>query len=377
MIIRHITLVGCYATICALPLCLLLAGKWSNNAELEFRKPIDHPALPWNDSSLRKSVGSDPGLMAESFHLYTKRWDDFFTKEFVFKKQLLRPYQMIRTSIFGVDPSPSIYIKGSNGWYFSGDWHTQTLSRGIGMDTLSSFQIEAIVNRHLQHKRFLDSMHIPYLVLVVPDKHPVYREFLPMKYAQHQGLREQVLGALKKKGIEVLDATDTLRHARLREPVYYKTDGHWTDAGAYQAYLMLMDRFKSYHLTGEPLQRKDFQISKEHKVFSHFYRSTGDSSGEWMVKWKLRNPRAILKSRSEHKWPGEILSTVNQFEHPDRSATLLLFGDSFSSPLVRMLKENFGRTIHCLQCSVDTGMIKKNKPDIVLFEVVQSNLESR
>ena len=96
-----------------------------------------------------------------------------------------------------------------------------------------------------------------------------------------------------------------------------------------------------------------------------------------MVKWKLRNPRAILKSRSEHKWPGEILSTVNQFEHPDRSGTLLLFGDSFSSPLVRMLKENFGRTIHCLQCSVDTGMIKKNKPDIVLFEVVQSNLESR
>jgi hypothetical protein len=96
-----------------------------------------------------------------------------------------------------------------------------------------------------------------------------------------------------------------------------------------------------------------------------------------MVKWKLRNPRARLKNRSDLKGPGEILSTVNQFEHPDHSATLLLFGDSFSSPLVRMLKENFGRTIHCLQCSVDTGLIKQYKPDIVLFEVVQSNLQSR
>lgn len=374
---RNLFLVALYAGMFALPLCLLILGRWPGNAEFENRSPLKRPDLPWKDSAFQKSPEAERVPFSVAFHQYTKAWDDYFTEEFVLKKQLLIPYRRMKTSWFGVDPAPLIYIHGLNGWYFTGEWFTRTLSRGIGLDTLSEQQISNIVKRHVENMRVMDSMHIRYVILVVPDKHPVYREFLPMQYAKHPGMREQVVGALRQAGIEVLDVTHDLREARSLEHMYYKTDGHWTDAGAYQAYLRLFNHIQLTYPILKPLERKDFKMKSEHKVFPHFKNSTGDSTGEEIVRWAIRKRGFQLVSRSTRMGPGAIQSTLSEYNHPVNDLSLILFGDSFSTPLVNMLRENFGRTIHCLQCSVDTTMILRQKPDIVVFEVVQSNLENR
>lgn len=366
-----------YAGFSILPLGLLLTGQWSGNAQIDNRVPVDRPSLPWKDSGFLASIQNQQEGPGYAWLTYTRQWDTYFTQEFVLKRHLLPPHRFMKSEIFGIDPAPKSYIKGSQGWFFSGEWYTHTLSRSIGLDTLSPNQVNAIVQRHLAAKRIMDSLQIRFIILVVPDKHPVYREFLPMKYAAHPGLREQVVNALMKEGIEVMDATEQLRIASINEQVYHKTDGHWTDAGAYQAYRMLINELKADHSTLEPLERHDFLIKRGHEVFPHFFKSTGDSSGEEVFSWKVNNPGFKLKARSELKRPGGIQTMLSQYEHPVNAISLMLFGDSFSRRLVNMLRENFGKTTHCLQCPVDTQMVIQQKPDIVVFEVVQSNLEYR
>jgi alginate O-acetyltransferase complex protein AlgJ len=360
-----------------MPLSLLLTGGWAGNAQIDNRMPVDRPKLPWKDSGFLASIQNLEAGPSHAWLTYTKQWDTYFTQEFVFKRYLLPPYRFMKSEIFDTDPAPKSYIKGSQGWFFSGEWYTHTLSRAIGLDTLSRNQVKTIVQRHVAAKRVMDSLHIRFVILVVPDKHPVYHEFLPMRYAAHPGLREQVVDALMKEGFEVLDATEQLRSVRSREQVFHKTDGHWTDAGAYRAYLMLLNKLEVYYPDLTPLKREDFLISGAHKVFPHFFKATGDSTGENVISWKHINPGFTLKTKSVRNWPGEMQSIITQFEHPVNSISLMLFGDSFSSQLVRMLRENFGQTTHCLQCPVDTDTIIRQKPDIVVFEVVQSNLEYR
>jgi len=375
--IRHAILVTIYAGLLILPLSLLLTGRWAGNAQLDNRMPTVRPKLPWKDSGFLASIQHHQQGPSYAWLTYTKKWDTYFTEEFVLKRYLLPPYRLIQRTVLGVDPAPKSYIKGAQDWYFSGEWYTHTLSRAIGLDTLSLNQVNAIVRRHMAAKRIMDSLHIRFVIMVVPDKHPVYREFLPMKYAAHPGLREQVINALMNEGIEVIDATDQLRSIRNNEQVYHKTDGHWTDAGAYQAYLMLIDKLRTDYPTLVPLKREDFLLKKAQKVFPHFYMSTGDSTGEDVISWKVKTPAFTQKAKSFRNRPGGIQSVISEFEHPVNSISLMLFGDSFSTPLIKMLRENFGETIHCLQCPVETELVVQQKPDIVVFEVVQSNLEYR
>lgn len=99
------------------------------------------------------------------------------------------------------------------------------------------------------------AMLVPTASEILTNKLPSFAYGFPQSQVIRE-LKEHVLGQI------VVDVTDTLKeHAK--EPIYYKTDHHWTSLGAYYAYV---DWAKSMGF--EPAKKEDFEVEK---VADDFY----------------------------------------------------------------------------------------------------------
>ena len=54
--------------------------------------------------------------------------------------------------------------------------------------------------------------------------------------------------------VELLDLRDALTRAKARHPVYYSTDSHWNDYGAYTGYVEIMRRISKYYPDARPIE---------------------------------------------------------------------------------------------------------------------------
>lgn len=84
---------------------------------------------------------------------------------------------------------------------------------------------------------FAQSTDIPTAIAAVPEKGYVYGEKLPenaLAYADDEYLEK--LSAQCGNSVQVIDLSDALISRRDEKQVFYKTDHHWTCAGAYIGY---------------------------------------------------------------------------------------------------------------------------------------------
>lgn len=108
-------------------------------------------------------------------------------------------------------------------------------------------------------------------VMLVPTAAALHKDKLP-KYAM-VGDEEAYLGKVRRllhSNIHYVDVFPAL-YAERDQPIFYKTDHHWTTQGAYVAYLELC---KQMGLT--PLNKEEFNIRQ---VTSEFYGSLYSKSG--------------------------------------------------------------------------------------------------
>ncbi|MBS4217455.1 hypothetical protein KHA96_03905 [Bacillus sp. FJAT-49711] len=97
--------------------------------------------------------------------------------------------------------------------------------------------------------------HLDYYMLLAPTSVEIYKEKLPI-FGQSYSQKE-VLDDIQKKllhSIEFITVTDALIDHK-NEPIYFKTDHHWTMQGAYYAYTQAAQTFGF-----EPYSIDDFNI---------------------------------------------------------------------------------------------------------------------
>ena len=83
-----------------------------------------------------------------------------------------------------------------------------------------------------------DMTGVPSYLLAVPSANAVYPELLP---AGAPVADEEALIALAGRETTVIPLLDPLRDARDQGLLYYRTDHHWTDTGAYTGYLAVCE----------------------------------------------------------------------------------------------------------------------------------------
>jgi alginate O-acetyltransferase complex protein AlgJ len=146
----------------------------------------------------------------------------------------------------GVSPAPDAVVR-ADPWLFLRSEHVVDDFRRVS--PFSNDELEAWRAVLEARAAWLAERGIRYLVVVTPNKETIYAEAVPRWFTRADGpSRVMQLDRLLagSKTVEWLDLTDDLSRRAAAEPLYYHTDTHWNDRGAFVGYRAIIERLRPW-----------------------------------------------------------------------------------------------------------------------------------
>jgi len=221
-------------------------------------------------------------------------------------------------------------------------------------------------------------------VTIVPDKYTIYPEHLPawVTPSPTASPLERLAAALRADApaVRFVDMREPLRAAKARDRLYFQTDSHWNLAGASVGYEALMRAVRAalgperVPATAPP-PRPPYVPGVD--VYS------GDLARAVGMNWSLKEPDFV----SLGKVLGDPASRCGkridsgadegfEFYACDRPGLprMVMLRDSMAIPLIPLLSENFSRSVYVGARRLDPALILREKPDVVIDEMVERSL---
>lgn len=210
------------------------------------------------------------------------------------------------------------------------------------------------------------------LVVVPPNKNTIYPERVPVAIPMvgDESSLDQLIGYLRAHGqAQILDLRPALRLLKQEREIYYATDTHWNDYGAFAAYQEIM-RTLSSHVPGlvahpasdyEVLQRAPESLDLSENIATSLFP-------EQRIQFTPR-----FNSGTSYKTV-TVGGRRIQFSHnPDAALpTAVVYHDSFFFRVIPFLGEHFSAGTF-IQNYMGGGLwslswVEDQRPDIVIIE---------
>ena len=354
-------LVALFLAVLGLPLAANLAGRSGADPAAENRRPAERPRL-------------EPRLA--SLAAFPSGFSAWFDDSFGFRSTLVRWSGEIKYFGLGGSPSAAV-VRGRDGWLYDND--------DFGMvdycraSPFPPAELERWRETLARSRAWLQGEGIGFVFAIAPDKHVVYPEHLPpgVRPVGDAYRMDELFRALDGTGVAAVDFRPALLAAKGRERLFEKTDTHWNERGAFVAYRELVEALREQVPAIPPaMGREEFDAVSR----------TGpgmDLAGMIGLKDVLREERLLLVPRHPRRaqtvepeggeaWWGSarIVTEVPGSTLP----RAVVFRDSFVSRLAPFLSEHFSRVVYVWQDNFDAGLVRQERPAVVVQEIVGRHL---
>jgi alginate O-acetyltransferase complex protein AlgJ len=300
---------------------------------------------------------------------------DYYRDHFGLRNTLIRAVALTRVRGLGDDTDGSV-LMGQNGWLFLRPDGDTNFIATRGLNPLTDVQLDAWQAVLEKRRAWLAAQGIPYLLVIPPDKPTIYPEYLPPQYAPLRPISrlDQLLDRLHESHspIDFVDVRPALLAAKSSGQLYYRTDTHWNDWGAFIAYQQIIAAVQNllpqWHIV--PQSREDFTPGK-------LAPWPGDLARMMDMPDKFQDSAIPLLRKKPYPIPDSLSirnSVVTIDNHDPKLPRIVLYRDSFAIALVPMLGPNFGRIVYAFHYTIDPDLISREKPDLVIDEFLERNL---
>ncbi len=289
------------------------------------------------------SWGPGPGAARR----FISGFENYFNDHFGFRQPLILAGQLLNRVCLTTTDASGV-IMGRQGWLYY-TWVPGQAPRPAGAPAaFSTARLEAWRRLFESRRDWLARRHIPYLIVIPPDKELIYPEFLPAWAAGmgNQADLDCFMQYMKANTrLPILDLRPPLLEAKKTERPYLLTDIHWNQYGALFASRAIIGAL-ARDLPGlKPLRLDGFDQQWE------------TQPGGCLAKL-LTSERILVEKDVPTLTPRPPLKTINvgpadppasisfRAENPGQNGTLLIFGDSFTQALLPFLGQDFGRVLH-------------------------------
>jgi alginate O-acetyltransferase complex protein AlgJ len=351
------------AFVLALPVLALVKPFGGDSTLLENRSPAKWP-------SLFPLAGFAP------------RFERAFADRFHSRDALILLHHAALVKVFHTSPVSNVLI-GRDGWLFWLGEDGRSLDRLYrGTLPIEDSGIAATAAELARREHYLASRGIAYLVVVVPEKFTIYPEHLPEFVIQSPAPHPLVrLGAMiVAAGVSYIDLTDALRNAKASARVYYQTDSHWNLFGAAVGYEMIMREVQQL-LGDKRLPAIAAPLRPPYVPGADWYR--GDLARMIVGAPFYREPDYAPLSKVLADPSGRCARRIDdgkddgfQLYHCARPGLpkAIVYHDSMAIYLMPLVSENFSRVLFVSGQRLDAALIEREKPDIVIEELVERGL---
>lgn len=269
-------------------------------------------------------------------------------------------------------------VVGKNGWlFFTGEVSI--------LDYQNTGAIKpgrlARLQRNLDRlNRDLKEKGITLLVIVPPNKSTIYPQNMPeqIPVIGAQSRLDQFLEYMQLNGnTHILDLRPALIEASQSQAVYYKTDTHWNDIGAYYGYVETMSALTADYPVLAPRPLSDFKYTHTGDSVHDLPLSMGLSNyteEDWLL---LPNFEIQLSEEKDALRDGRFIRTVTNAN--GELPRLLVFGDSFYGTLGRFIEPHFSRVKFIPFTPIDgiwsLDWVEQEDPDIVIIEIAERSID--
>jgi alginate O-acetyltransferase complex protein AlgJ len=359
--IPDIALIGVFIAAIFLPPVLGLLGTGRDTNLTEERTPVARPALTLDVPGLR------------NFH---RTFEGYWNDAFGLRGTFVRSYNRLALWM-GVSLSTTI-VSGKEGWLFVGEeYHgveSYRATRPFTTHQLKWWQ------RTLEARRdWLAQRGIRFLFIVAPEKQTIYPEYMPARLNRvgtATRLDQLVAHLARHSDSRVLDLRDALLGAKAHDRVYEPLDSHWNDLGAWIAYAEIAKQLSVWFPQVRPAALGSFEREQQagfgndlSRLLSLSDLMPGDRLA--LVPRVPRRARWQTPDGMPPKPPAPFL--VSEIDDPGLPRAVM-FHDSFAEALRPFLSENFARIAYAWQTRLDLELIEREKPDVVLYELVERSL---
>ena len=306
---------------------------------------------------------------------WTRSFERYYDDRLGFRNDLVRAWAWLHIEGLGVSPSDSLLV-GKQGWFFFGDEAAVAQYRGTARferaELLSWGRVLA------ERQRWLKERGIPYLLVLVPNKHRLYGQYMPdslPKVSERSQLDDLVDYLRAESDVWLLDLRGTLEDAARQNRVYHKTDTHWNDVGAYAAYRAILQKLAQKLPVFEdqaPVAVRSFERTTPGLGLPRIV-GLSNAYPERSFDLAVAEPRGGVPPKRRARWEDRVrrqlpfaLGTGDE-----RLPTAVIFRDSFANALVPYLSESFSRIVYVWEFDLIPQLVEAERPDVVIQEIAE------
>jgi len=323
--------------------------------------------------------------LSRLFKIFNSLQRGYLEKTFGFRKLLVRWENSL--DIFGLHASTLYHpvLVGRDDWLFLSQENSDlnVLDDYRGLHLFTPAQLRKWVEIYVERRDWLTKRGIKYLIVLAPNKHTIYSEYIPARYNRINGQdrMDQLVGALEKAGVDVLDLRKTLLETKKNALAYYRTDNHWTTFGAFAGYVQIMARPGELLpiLKNSAIGEHDIDISPGLPGGLAYMLALGDRFPENKVTFIPKIPRKAHAVSADYSHPMYFQPPVVMETGDPALPKAVVFRDSFAHELIPFLSEHFSRVLYLWPYPTalrnvrlfDREVIEKEKPQVVIDEFVE------
>lgn len=201
----------------------------------EHRTAFSYPSFTSNKLTRILDLATLKDLHDFNFDDLQKPLNDRLIGREYFQTLFSTHQSLMPTTVHDFDPTGSFAVLGSRkGWYFTGDMRYAAYKKHIE-------DVQLNLENTAHHINFLKKVqaltHAKTYLVVGPDKHSIYSEFMNQNYGHpgHYRYFDKIKPIYEYAGIKIIDNFDALKKAKdlsYKTTLYLANDSHWNEQGA-------------------------------------------------------------------------------------------------------------------------------------------------
>ena len=322
-----------------------------------------------------------PVFQTDSTAAFIKGLDNYILDQLPGRKYMIRMNNLVQYTVFKQLVNNQVIYFGEDGWMFYIAGPAKEFYENH--KPLTQDELKKIANVLIARNDWLKKRNIHFYMIFPPMPQIVFQEHVGLRMRRHykQTKSEQLFEYLKlNTKLDVIDVYTPIlktKNAGLMNP-YYKNNCHWNYIGGYAAYCAMVNYIKKdFPNIGEPLDSNDFKwvVTEDYKpdllrtldidkfyTFQQyspsFYENiiTDTIYPTYLDLWTPAPPACVITKRKNN-------------------LTMLMYGDSYAESVLKFLFRNFSKTNFIWTPLFQPAIIEKEKPDMVIQEMVEGSIE--
>lgn len=310
--------------------------------------------------------------------LYFKNFD----RQFWGREYLVKFYINIKKDFLCISPLPEKVIIGKEGWLYLSDYGAIDDYRNAR--PFEYQQLDSIQQNLRKLGMQLNLRGIILFVVVVPDKHTIYPEFLPdnIKKVRSKSRLQQLSNHLThERSFRFINLSDTLLAAKRSGLLYFKQESHWNDWGTFVGYQKILKHIKSDFPGIKVLSLDSCEkfMGKESDLDLAKLLGQPIKYSENALKILPTNVKNIQSVETDVVIPPAKQFNANYaFRRINPGSTgpsVIVYRDSFFSSLTPFFEQSFSESTYIWTNDVDLDYIKTQKVELVLLEIAERHID--